>query len=500
MKMKKILIIVVIILITIVAAFIILADDVMDAVIETPDGSILDLEELDLYLSDKGSAGFIETDFMIRFNRRLLSDQMTIVEIDPENMRIGSLIDGKWHVLVESISRTILSDSVFDDYFIQRKPPELSCSINGDSKFPIAESMEWTFTLPDGNIRTKVEDSNAVEFWSLPEKSRMELTFNLNPDTLVVVDSSGVEMDVSGGVFNIPDVEDQLEYSIIATWNQPGYEGKMIYRFIAIVDLPIKTRIVGTDIKPGEFFSLVVENSEVDGDLLLEQPFVNKVEYYESGSSKWYIIPINYWTEAGDYTLNVKWVGSETDFDIPIEIKSKKFDIQYLYVDEEIEQSTRSDEAYEEFALYMNPARETSQNEPLFDGVFLQPVEGRISTEFGMYRYVNDSMTSYRHSGIDIAIDRGTPIQATNNGVVALSQKLILTGNTIVIDHGLGIFSVYFHMDSLSVEKGERVEKGEIIGAVGSTGFSTGPHLHWTMSYYKTNLDPYQFMETEILQ
>ena len=117
-----------------------------------------------------------------------------------------------------------------------------------------------------------------------------------------------------------------------------------------------------------------------------------------------------------------------------------------------------------------------------------------------MYRYVNDSITSYRHSGLDIAIDRGTPIMATNSGVVNLAQQLILTGNTIVIDHGLGIFSTYFHMDSLNVENGQMVTKGDIIGTVGSTGFSTGPHLHWTMSYYRTNLDPYLFIKKPILE
>ena len=188
------------------------------------------------------------------------------------------------------------------------------------------------------------------------------------------------------------------------------------------------------------------------------------------------------------------------DLILPIEIQKREFATQYLYIDETIASETRNDAAYEEYNLYMIPARTNTQDKALFEGLFIQPVEGRISTEFGMYRYVNDSITSYRHSGLDIAIDRGTPIMATNSGVVNLAQQLILTGNTIVIDHGLGIFSTYFHMDSLNVENGQMVTKGDIIGTVGSTGFSTGPHLHWTMSYYRTNLDPYLFIKKPILE
>lgn len=104
-------------------------------------------------------------------------------------------------------------------------------------------------------------------------------------------------------------------------------------------------------------------------------------------------------------------------------------------------------------------------------------------------RYVNDALTSYRHSGTDYAVPKGTPVKAPNNGRVNLSMFLTLTGNTVVIDHGLGLFSVYFHMDSLNVEKGQMVVKGDSIGTVGSTGFSTGPHLHYTTSIGKVNFD-----------
>jgi murein DD-endopeptidase MepM/ murein hydrolase activator NlpD len=173
-----------------------------------------------------------------------------------------------------------------------------------------------------------------------------------------------------------------------------------------------------------------------------------------------------------------------------ITVAARKFLIQYLYIDEAIEASTRNDEAYVEYDKYFGPVRKTSHDEAYYTESFVIPAKGRLSTEYGETRYVNDSPTSYRHSGLDIGAPTGTPIYAANTGKVVLARYLIMTGNTIVIDHGLGLFSVYFHMDKLWVEQGDMVERGQQIGEMGSTGFSTGPHLHLTMSYYETNIEP----------
>ena len=116
-----------------------------------------------------------------------------------------------------------------------------------------------------------------------------------------------------------------------------------------------------------------------------------------------------------------------------------------------------------------------SSDEDLTDGDYILPTTGRLSTEYGETRYVNGSPTSYRHSGLDIATPRGTPVYATNSGKVLLATPLILTGNTILIDHGQGIFSTYFHLNKLTVKEGEMVKNGDLIGEVGTTGFSTGP-------------------------
>ncbi len=134
-------------------------------------------------------------------------------------------------------------------------------------------------------------------------------------------------------------------------------------------------------------------------------------------------------------------------------------------------------------------ARSVSNPEPYFTGTFDMPLEGTRTTEFGMQRYVEGSLQS-RHSGYDIAAAAGTEIRAPEAGVVTFADELIVNGNTVVIDHGLSVFTSFSHMSEIVVENGDFVEKGAVIGYVGSTGYSTGPHLHYTVVISGYYVDP----------
>ena len=125
-----------------------------------------------------------------------------------------------------------------------------------------------------------------------------------------------------------------------------------------------------------------------------------------------------------------------------------------------------------------------------FDTGFMWPVEGPISGVFGSQRILNGEPRS-PHNGVDVAAPRGTPVKTMGDGVVALvNQDMFFTGKTVMIDHGLGLTSVYIHMDKITVKEGDFVTKGMQIGTVGATGRVTGPHLHWGVSWFKTHLDP----------
>ncbi|MEN5061125.1 M23 family metallopeptidase [Luteimonas sp. TWI1416] len=130
-----------------------------------------------------------------------------------------------------------------------------------------------------------------------------------------------------------------------------------------------------------------------------------------------------------------------------------------------------------------------------FGGRFLRPVEGRISGRFGRARSYNGQPGS-PHSGMDIAAPTGTPVKAPAAGIVTFAAPdLYLTGGTLLLDHGHGVSSNFLHLSRLDAKVGDRVEQGQVIGAVGATGRATGPHLHWGMNWFDVRIDPQLVLE-----
>jgi len=126
----------------------------------------------------------------------------------------------------------------------------------------------------------------------------------------------------------------------------------------------------------------------------------------------------------------------------------------------------------------------------LWNGAFILPVTGPISTAFGTSRSYNGGPLSTHHSGTDFAADEGTPVKAAADGRVAFTGMLTTRGNSVMIDHGLGVFTAYHHLSRIDVAEGQMVKQGQIIGAVGMTGLATGPHLHWELVVGGENVDP----------
>ena len=114
---------------------------------------------------------------------------------------------------------------------------------------------------------------------------------------------------------------------------------------------------------------------------------------------------------------------------------------------------------------------------------------GTITGAFGRRRLIN-GQPRRPHSGEDIRAPMGTEVHAANGGIVRLSDDLFFSGTSIILDHGLGVYTMYFHLSSAAVKTGERVERGQVIGAVGATGRATGPHLHWGLRVGGARVNP----------
>jgi hypothetical protein len=128
--------------------------------------------------------------------------------------------------------------------------------------------------------------------------------------------------------------------------------------------------------------------------------------------------------------------------------------------------------------------------ERLWRGRFVPPVAGdQPGTGFGARRVINGKPRA-PHTGIDYAVERGTPVVAVNRGRVALVAEYFFPGRLVVVDHGLGLHTLYFHLDSVAVTDGEMVERGQPLGTVGATGRATGPHLHFGVQIGPARVDP----------
>lgn len=360
-----------------------------------------------------------------------------------------------------------------------------------------ASQLPEVATAPSQPLKVTQQDTSFQ--WTLtPEPDEM---------TLQIYDEKQLchEENVNSTSFSLYPEDGLKTYVLTAHWHasdETSYRGTASYAFDVFTDLPPTLESNSDQGQIGGFIKFTVKNVNADEVPYLEQKVLGSFQFFKKQNQYVGYMPLSYYTKPGDYKLLFsvkKDDGTESEpLELNLEVQDRDFKIQYLTISTTTEKTTRNDEAYSQFAKYFNPARESSIGEQLWEGPFIKPVEGRTSTTYGERRFVNNAPTSYRHSGMDIAISKGTPIMATNTGKVKLAMPLILTGNTIVIDHGLGIFSVYFHCNELFVEEGQMVKKGEQIATVGTTGFSTGPHLHWTMSIFDQNIDPEGIIDKEL--
>jgi murein DD-endopeptidase MepM/ murein hydrolase activator NlpD len=135
-------------------------------------------------------------------------------------------------------------------------------------------------------------------------------------------------------------------------------------------------------------------------------------------------------------------------------------------------------------------ARAINSDLTYFKDDFIMPVDGIITGVYGSQRILNGK-PKWPHYGIDIAAEQGTKIKSAANGIVTMAEPdLYYTGGTIIMDHGHGISTIYSHLERLLVERGQEIKQGQIIGTVGSTGRSTGPHLDFRINWFQTRLDP----------
>ncbi|HKW02176.1 MAG TPA: M23 family metallopeptidase [Vicinamibacterales bacterium] len=176
-------------------------------------------------------------------------------------------------------------------------------------------------------------------------------------------------------------------------------------------------------------------------------------------------------------------------------VAPKKFATRKLTVDENFvnppasmqERISRESARLAELWQHSTPAK-------LWNGPFVRPVPQEANSAFGTRSIFNGQPRS-AHSGADFLSPAGTPIKAPNAGEVVLAEELYYSGNTVIIDHGLGLYSLFAHLSVIDVRKGVAVATGDVVGKVGATGRVTGPHLHWMVRVGGARVDPLAVLE-----
>lgn len=242
---------------------------------------------------------------------------------------------------------------------------------------------------------------------------------------------------------------------------------------IAIVDIPVSQ--VNPEQAPAVYFQ--------DNRVMV-------IAKQGNNGNRWQaIIGIPLQIEPGEHQASIR--EASTDTAITFRIESKSYNKQYITL-----KNKRQVNPYAKDLVRIN--RETNEiinaykhwnsDRPPITRLDM-PVSGKLSSPFGLRRYFNNEPRK-PHSGIDIAAPEGTAVIAPANGSVLTTGDYFFNGNTVILDHGHGLITLYCHLQKISVKPGDSVEQGQTIGTLGMTGRVTGPHLHWSVSLNNARIDP----------
>ena len=192
------------------------------------------------------------------------------------------------------------------------------------------------------------------------------------------------------------------------------------------------------------------------------------------------------------FDLNITEIENNKKRIITKKVLKRKYNIQRI---DGLEESkvTPPESVYKRIKQENNKigeARAINSDLVFFKNQFIMPIKGIISGVYGSQRILNGK-PKWPHYGIDIAAKQGTMIKSSGSGIVTMAESdLYYTGGTIIMDHGHGISTIYSHLETVMVFVGDTINQGDIIGTVGSTGRSTGPHLDFRVNWFQTRLDP----------
>ena len=261
---------------------------------------------------------------------------------------------------------------------------------------------------------------------------------------------------------------------------------------------PILSAMPTLNAVPGGLLQLTVEQADQPAPTVT---FNDKKALVTKHNGNWItLIGIPLSTKPGEHRISVQPVG-KNKYTIAFDVRPKEYPASYITIKNKRKVNPNADDMKRiktERVRLNKDLRHWTQQEQI-DLDFELPAKGRMSGVFGSRRFFNNQPRN-PHSGLDIAAPTGTAVNAPAKGTVIDTGDFFFNGNTILVDHGQGLISGYFHLSAIEVKPGQQINKGDLLGRIGATGRVTGPHLHWNVYLNRTKVDPALFVNDHLLK
>jgi murein DD-endopeptidase MepM/ murein hydrolase activator NlpD len=281
-----------------------------------------------------------------------------------------------------------------------------------------------------------------------------------------------------------------LRNPALTYWGQP-----LLVPHVGMSGLPLP--FLSVDVRPlpvGQGRSLVVTARTQESVELVGRFSERVIRFAEENGVYYGLAAVHVFSEPGLYEMTLQAIESDgrvTEITVDVVVEAEQFGYERIRVS----QSLLDPALVAEERQRLDALRPRFTDERAWSGPFEPPCGGTISSYFGTRRAYNEGPYTSYHGGVDLRGVTGTPVYAPTGGTVVLADQLVVRGNALVLDHGWGVLTGYWHLSAIEAQVGQRVEQGDLIGRIGNTGLSTGSHLHWEMWVGGVSVSPLQWLD-----
>lgn len=388
--------------------------------------------------------------------------------------------------------------------FPASKMPVLTIS-TGDVITP--SSLTWTYPTVGENKNTIPITNNAVNE-NLTLSGNIDLGFDIIPDSVNIIINQNGEEIFNGLYEEIGLAQIAVNSQVSVTVNAKWYEnearpsgGEATYTFSGTyVDKPV-FYLSKTKVNPGDFVVLTGKNiTDISSISFTSEPSINYTPvFFQDGVYVRALIPISIYLDYSESYLFTVTAGGESQ-NITLVVENKQFITRSTDISAAIVNKTRTEASLAEFKTSMASIYSKQTPEKYWDGIFIDPVPSKtVRVGFGIHHTITATGETYRYEGVGYASKVGDNVFAVNNGVVIYTGEQTLSGKLVVIDHGFGLKSTYWNMNSISVNVGDSVKTGDVIGTVGNTGFTDGKSMKFVLTVFDVPVCVYPLWDEGVL-